>query len=135
MGDLESLDSQLLQAIGAIETLMARDTCDVATLSQLRYKTAQVIAARRPAIDALFNAAMAAGGERREAALALRSGNLDVRMQYSDHVGAWPIGRAARDLPGYLAAANQLSAAIRAQMDAERSALYPNLARALSSTP
>lgn len=133
MEDLLALDNRLVQAMDAIETLMAGDEWDFAALSRLRYQTARIVVERRPVVDALFSAALAAGGELSAAARSLRASNLNVRMQYSDYVSAWPIGRAAQDRAGFFAASQRLGILVRAQMEIERTSLYPALAKVVSS--
>jgi len=127
MENLHALDETLLQAIGAIEALLALPSCDVAELSRIRYRTARAVAARRRAMDELFNAAAAEGGARAEAVKALRAGNFEMRMFYSDHTIAWPTARAVAEWPAYVVASRKLASVIRQQVAVERAALYPEL--------
>lgn len=129
MGNLHELDSTLLQAIGAIEALLALPCCDVAALSRIRYQTARAVAARRRAMDLLFNGAMAEGGARAVAVQSIRAGNLEMRMFYTDHTIAWPTARAVAEWPAYVAASRRLAAVIRRQVEVERALLYPALPR------
>ncbi|WP_240610340.1 hypothetical protein [Sphingomonas pokkalii] len=124
---MHQLDMALLQAIGAIENLLALPSCELAALSWARYQTAKAVAARRRAIDHMVNAAMRDGGDQAEAARALRSGNLDMRMVYTDHVTAWPTARAIANWPDYVAASKRLAEMIRNQVQREREMLYPGL--------
>jgi hypothetical protein len=127
MESMHDLDMTLLQAIGAIENLLALPCCDVAELSRVRYQTARAVAARRRATDLLVNAAMIEGGARAEAARSLRGGNLDMRMFYTDHVSAWPTSRAIAEWPAYIVASRKLAGAIRKQVQIERDLLYPDV--------
>ncbi len=125
MGNLHEHDRTLLQAIAAIEALLALPCCDVADLSRLRYKTARAVAARRRAMDMLFNAAAAEGGAQAEAVQSLRAGNLAMRMFYTDHTIAWPTARAVAEWPTYVTASYKLADVIRRQVALERAQLYP----------
>ncbi|OAN60112.1 hypothetical protein A7X12_03265 [Sphingomonas sp. TDK1] len=127
MESMHEIDMTLLQAIGAIENLLALPSCDAACLSRARYQTARAVAARRRATDLLVNAALREGGASAEAARALRSSNLDMRMFYTDHTSAWPTARAIAEWPAYVAASRRLAAAIRKQVQAERDLLYPQV--------
>ncbi|MGN7999970.1 hypothetical protein [Sphingomonas sp. 22176] len=127
MGNLHKLDRTLLQAIGAIEALLAMPCCDVAELSRLRYQTARAVAARRRAMDLLFNAATAEGGARAAAVQAVRAGNLQMRMFYTDHTVAWPTTRAVAEWPDYVVASRKLAQVLRRQIEIERVQFYPAL--------
>lgn len=127
MENMHELDMTLLQAIGAIENLLAMPCCDVADLSRVRYQTARAVAARRRAIDLLVNAALIAGGAKAEVAKSLRGGNLDMRMFYTDHVSHWPTARAIAEWPAYVAASRKLADIIRTQVQIERELLYPDV--------
>lgn len=124
---MHELDMTLLQAIGAIENLLALPCVDVAALSRVRYQTARAVAARRRAIDLLVNAAMSEGGAKAEAARAVRGSNMDMRMFYTDHVSAWPTPRAIKQWPAYVAASRRLAEFIRNQVQRERDLLYPDV--------
>lgn len=123
--DMHDLDRALLQAMGAIEALLARPCCDVAELSRIRYQTARAVAARRRAVDLLVNAAAAQGGAQGEKITALRGGSLDMRMFYTDHISAWPTPRAIAEWPEYVTASRKLGDIIRRQVQIERALLYP----------
>ncbi len=127
MQNMHELDMTLLQAIGAIENLLARPCCDVAELSRIRYQTARAVAARRRAVDELVNAALQTGGARAEVVRSLRGGNLDMRMFYTDHVSAWPTPTAVANWPAYVAASRKLAEHIRRQVQVERDLLYPGM--------
>jgi hypothetical protein len=129
MGNLHELDRTLLQAIGAIEALLALPCCDVAELSRIRYQTARAVAARRRAMDMLFNGATAEGGPRAEAVQSIRAGNFEMRLFYTDHTIAWPTARAVAEWPAYVSASHKLAAVIRRQVEMERALLYPALPR------
>lgn len=124
---MHELDMALLQAIGAIENLLALPCCDVADLSRVRYQTARAVAARRRAIDMLVNAAAAEGGAKAEVAKSLRGGNLDMRMFYTDHTIAWSTSRAIAEWPAYVVASRKLAGIIRKQIEIERELLYPDV--------
>lgn len=127
MGNLHALDETLLQAIGAIEALLVLPCCDVADLSRIRYQTARAVAARRRAMDELFNAAATEGGARAAAVKAVRAGNFGMRMFYTDHTITWPTARAVVEWPAYVVASRKLASVIRQQVAVERAALYPEL--------
>ena len=129
MGNLHELDRTLLQAIGAIEALLALPCCDVAELSRIRYQTARAVAARRRAMDLLFNGGAAEGGARAEAVQSVRAGNFEMRMFYTDHIIAWPTARAVAEWPAYVAASRKLAEVIRRQVEVERALLYPEQPR------
>lgn len=124
---MHELDMTLLQAIGAIENLLALPSCALADLSRVRYQTARAVAARRQAVDRLVNAAMHDGGARAEVAQSLRSGSFEMRMLYTDHVSAWPTAKALQNWPAYVLASRKLAGVIRAQVQAERELLYPGM--------
>lgn len=130
---MHEIDMTLLQALGAIENLLALPCCDVADLSRVRYQTARAVAARRRAIDLLVNAAAAAGGAKAEVAKSLRGGNLDMRMFYTDHISAWPTPRAVAEWPAYVEASRTLAATIRKQVQIERELLYPDVPPVVSA--
>lgn len=132
MQELHEIDSTLLQAIGAVDALLALPSCDGAQLSRLRYQAARAVAARRRAMDLVFNGAMAEGGARAEAVQSVRAGNLEMRMFFTDHTIAWPTARAVAEWPAYVAASRKLAAAIRRQVEVERALLYPALSRAVA---
>lgn len=125
MGNLHELDRTLLQAIGAIEALLALPCCDIAELSRIRYQTARAVAARRRAMDLLFNGATAEGGARADAVQAVRAGNLEMRMFYTDHTVAWPTTRAVAEWPDYVVASRKLAQILRRQIEVERAQFYP----------
>ncbi len=124
---MHELDMTLLQAIGAIENLLAHSCCDIAELSRVRYQTARAVAARRRAVDLLVNAATAEGGAKADAAKSLRGGSLDMRMFYTDHISVWPTSRAVAEWPDYVIASRKLAEVIRTQVQIERDLLYPSV--------
>lgn len=124
---MHELDMALLQAIGAIENLLALPSCNLAELSRVRYQTARAVAARRQAVDLLVNAAKQQGGGRSDVVESLRSGSFEMRMFYTDHVSAWPTTKALENWPAYVAASRKLAGLIRAQVQAERELLYPGM--------
>ncbi|WP_313534873.1 hypothetical protein [Sphingomonas sp.] len=126
MENLHELDTTLLQAITAIEALLAMPCCDVAELSRTRYQTARAVAARRRAMDLLFNAATTEGGARAEPVQAVRAGNLEMRMFYTDHTVAWPTTRAVAQWPDYVVASRKLAQVLRRQIEVERAQFYPD---------
>jgi len=127
MQTMHELDTALLQAMEAIEVLLAFPNCDIAELSRLRYLASRAVAARRQAVDLLINAAMSAGGGKADGARALRGGSLDMRMFYTNHVRAWPPARAVAEWSAYVAASHTLAETIRKQIRIERDLLYPDV--------
>lgn len=125
MENIHELDGALLQAIAAIERLLALPCCNVAELSKVRYQASRAVAARRQAMDRIVNAAMQEGGARGEVVQKLRGGSFEVRMIYTDHVSAWPTSKAVANWPEYIAASRKLSESIRRQISVERELLYP----------
>ena len=124
---MHELDTALLQAMQAIETLLSRPCCNVAELSRVRYQAARAVAARRQAVDRLVNAALREGGARAEVVQKLRGGSFETRMVYTDHVSAWPTTRAVANWPEYVAVSKKLGESIRRQIEVERALLYPGM--------
>ncbi|UYY77983.1 hypothetical protein [Sphingomonas sp. R1] len=127
MENMHELDMALLQAIGAIENLLALPCCNLAELSRVRYQTARAVAARRQAVDQLVNAALQQGGARGEVVQSLRGSSFEMRMLYTDHISAWPTAKAVENWSTYVAASKKLGETIRRQVQVERDLLYPGM--------
>lgn len=128
MADLRTLHEELLAAIAEMEALTALPTCNEAELSRLRYRLSRVSGERRRLVELMCMtlAEKATGGEA-DRLRALRESTLDARGASNSHIGAWNLKQIAADWEGYCRASAKMRAIMRAQIAAEKAALYPRL--------
>ena len=131
MADLRTLHEELLAALAEMEALTARPTFDNAELSRLRYRLSRVSGERRKLVEQLcITLAGQAIGAQAERLRALRESNLEARGASNVHIGAWSLKQVTADWEGYCRASAKIRAIMRAQIAAEKAALYPRLAPA-----
>lgn len=131
MADLRTLHEELLAAIAEMEALTSQPSFDEAELSRIRYRLSRVSGERRRLVERLcVTLAERTTGFQAERIAALRESNRQARAASSAHVGAWSLKRVTADWPGYCRASAQMRAIMRAQIAAEKAALYPSLVAA-----
>lgn len=128
MSDLQTLHEQLLAMLEELKDLTAQPAPDEAALASLRYRLTRVSGARRRLVDSLcVELQLALPPGEAAAVRALREASIAAMTSSSDHIGTWSLRQLAKDWPGYCQASEQVRSAMRAQIDAEKTVLYPYL--------
>jgi transposase len=129
MADLRILHDELLAALAEMEALTARPTFDESEVSRLRYRLSRVSGERRRLVEQLcLSLAGHVTGAQAERLRAVHASSLDARTASNAHIGAWSIREIAADWEGYCRASAAMRAIMRAQIAAEKAALYPRVA-------
>lgn len=124
MADLPTLHRDLLTALDEIELLTSRPTLDALRLSRVRLYISKVNGERRNVVDALCEELeRQATGVIAEQLAALRQANIENRIEYTMHVGAWSPQKLAQDWAGYCRASVALARSIRQQIAIEQALL------------
>jgi hypothetical protein len=130
MADLPTLHRDLLAALDEIETLIAQPQVDRVRLSRVRLTISKLAGERRIEADRLCRdlsrSASSTAGLMLEA---LRVSNIEARLEYTRHVGAWSLVQAEKDWPGYCRDSVKLAARFRQQIAAEQALLYATHAK------
>ena len=134
MSDLQTLHEQLLAMLEELKELTAQPAPDEAALASLRYRLTRVSGARRRLVDSLcVELQLALPPGEAAAVRALREASIAAMTSSSDHIGTWSLRQLAKDWPGYCQASEHVRGAMRAQIDAEKTVLYPYLESGRSS--
>ena len=134
MSDLHTLHEQLLAMLEELRELTAQSAPDEAALASLRYRLTRISGARRRLVDSLcVELQLTLPASEAAAVRALREASIATMTSSSDHIGTWSLRQLAKDWPGYCRASQQIRQAMREQIDAERTILYPHLEPAQSS--
>ncbi|NIJ20139.1 hypothetical protein FHS95_001831 [Sphingomonas naasensis] len=129
MSDLQTLHGQLLGMLEELEDLTAQPMPDEAALASLRYRLTRTSGARRRLVDSLcVQLQLTLAPEEAAAVRALREASIAAMTSSSDHIGTWSLRQLAKDWPGYCRASQQVRGAMREQIEAERTILYPHIA-------
>ena len=124
MTDLPTLHRDLLAALDEIEMLIAQPELDTLRLSRVRLYISKVNGERRNKVDALCEEReRQAKGVIAEQLAALRQANIENRIEYTMHVGAWSPQKLAKDWAGYCRASMALVRSIRHQIAIEQALL------------
>ncbi|NYT39856.1 hypothetical protein HZY97_03740 [Sphingomonas sp. R-74633] len=124
MADLPTLHRDLLAALDEIEMLVSQPELDPLRLSRVRLYISKVNGERRNKVDALCDEReRRATGAVAEQFAALRQSNIENRIEYTMHVGAWSPQKLTQDWPGYCRASLALSRSIRHQIVIEQALL------------
>jgi len=128
MADLRVWHDELQAALAEMEALTARPGFDSAELSRVRYRLSRVSGERRKLVALLCDTLSEhATGFQAEQIAALRESNAQARAASTAHIGAWTLQQVTADWEGYCRASAQMRAIMRAQIAAEKAALYPRL--------
>ena len=128
MADLRILHDELLAALSEMESVTAQPNFNESELSRLRYRLSRVSGERRRLVEALCATLLPqATGSQADRLRAVRDGSLEARAASNAHIGSWSIREVAADWEGYCAASAKMRVIMRAQIAAERAALYPQL--------
>jgi hypothetical protein len=124
MADLATLHRDLLSALDEIEHLIAQPTLDNLRLSRVRLYISKVAGERRNKVDKLCRE-LTQGAAADYAAMieALRVSNIEARLEYTHHIGAWSLQRVAEDWPGYCVASTEIARRFRQQVALEQALL------------
>lgn len=134
MSDLQTLHAQLLEMLDELADLTAQAAPDEAALASLRYRLTRTSGARRRLVDSLcVELQLALPAAEAAAVRSLREASIGAMTSSSDHIGTWSLRQLAKDWPGYCRASAQVRSAMREQIEAERTILYPYLDAARSS--
>jgi hypothetical protein len=124
MADLPTLHRDLLAALDEIEMLIAQPVLDPLRLSRVRLYISKVNGERRNKVDALCDEReRQARGVIADQLAALRQANIENRIEYTMHVGAWSPQKLTQDWPGYCRASVALARSIRHQILIEQALL------------
>jgi len=128
MSELHDLHAQLLQMLNELEELTAQPAPDEAALAGLRYRLTRTSSARRRLIDAICTERKPTLSEAEAASLnALHESNTAAMTASSEHISTWSLREVVKNWPGYCQASLALRRSMRAQIEAEKAALYPLL--------
>lgn len=134
MSDLQALHAQILAMLDELAELTAQPTPDEAALANLRYRLTRTSGARRRLVDSLcVQLQLTLPAEEAAAVRALREASIGAMTSSSDHIGTWSLRQLAKDWPGYCRASEQVRSAMREQIEAERTILYPHIEAEQSS--
>jgi hypothetical protein len=128
MSELHDLHAQLLQMLDELEELTRRPAPDEAALASVRYRLTRTSSARRRLIDRLcaeYKPTLA--GDEAVALNALHETNTAAMTASSEHISIWSLREIVKNWPGYCQASSTMRRSMRAQIDAEKAALYPHL--------
>lgn len=124
MPGLSILHRDLLAALDEIEMLIAQPELDQLRLSRVRLYISKVNGERRNKVDQLCqDLERQATGVLAEQLAALRQANIEKRIEYTMHVGAWGPREVAADWPAYCRASVALARSIREQVAIEQALL------------
>lgn len=124
MADLATLHRDLLAALDEIELLVSQPELDPLRLSRVRLYISKVNGERRNRVDALCEEReRQATGAIAQQFAALRQSNIENRIEYTMHVGAWSPQKLKQDWPGYCRATQALARSIRQQIAIEQALL------------
>lgn len=126
MSDLPALHDALIATIAELAALTARDAPDEAPIASTRYKLTRLSTARRRAIEMLC-AALIPGLPPHDAEKLrrLQDDNTTQRGSSSRHIAEWAPRDIVKNWPGYRAASATMRAAMLAQIEREKTLLYP----------
>ena len=128
MSELHDLHAQLLQMLNELEELTAKPAPDEAALAGLRYRLTRTSSARRRLIDSICTERKPTLSEAEAASLnALHESNTAAMTASSEHISTWSLREVVKNWPGYCQASLALRRSMRAQIEAEKAALYPLL--------
>jgi hypothetical protein len=128
MSELHDLHVQLLQMLDELEELTGRPSPDEAALASVRYRLTRTSSARRRLIDALcieYKPRLRA--EELGALNALHDFNTAAMTASSEHISTWSLREVVKNWQGYCQASFAMRRSMRAQIEAEKAALYPHL--------
>jgi hypothetical protein len=128
MSELHDLHAQLLQMLDELEELTGRPSPDEAALASVRYRLTRTSSARRRVVDALCaECKRTVPREEAGALVALHDTNTAAMTASSEHIGTWSLREVVKNWPGYCQASSAMRRSMRAQIEAEKAALYPHL--------
>jgi hypothetical protein len=128
MSELHDLHAQLLQMLNELEELTAQPAPDEAALASLRYRLTRTSSARRKHVDLVCSELKPTLAGSDAAALdALHDSNTAAMTASSEHISTWSLREVVKNWPGYCQASQALRRSMRAQIEAEKAALYPHL--------
>jgi hypothetical protein len=128
MSELHDLHAQLLHMLDELEELTSLPAPDEAALASLRYRLTRTSGARRKLIDSVCAELKAGLSEHERAPLnALHERNTAAMTASSEHISTWSLRELVKNWPGYCHASLALRRLMRAQIEAEKAALYPHL--------
>ena len=134
MSDLQTLHEQLLAMLEELADLTTQPAPDEAALASLRYRLTRTSGARRRLVDSLcVELQLALPPAEASAVRGLREASIAAMTSSSDHIGTWSLRQLAKDWPGYCQASQHVREAMREQIEAEKTILYPHLESARSS--
>jgi hypothetical protein len=126
MSELHDLHAQLLQMLNELEELTAQPAPDEAALASLRYRLTRTSSARRKLIDAICTERKPGLSASDAAPLnALHESNTAAMTASSEHIGTWSLREIVKNWPGYCQTSLAVRRSMRAQIEAEKAALYP----------
>jgi hypothetical protein len=128
MSELETLHEELIETLGQLAELTAQPQPDEAALGTIRYRLSRTSGARRRLVNSLCTDLEPRVSPANATTLrALRENNMALFNQSTGHVGTWSLRDIVRDWNGYCSASLAMRRAMFAQIEAEKTALYPLL--------
>jgi len=125
MSELHDLHARLLEMLDELEALTGRAAPDEAALASVRYRLTRTSSARRRLVDALCaSLKRTVGGN---ALNALHDSNTAAMTASSEHISTWSLREIVKDWTGYCEASHTMRRSMRAQIDTEKTILYPHL--------
>lgn len=114
--------------LDALERLTAQPVPDEAALAGLRYQLTRTSGARRKLVDALcLELRMGLPTDETPPLDALHQANTAAMTASSEHIGTWSLREIVKNWSGYCQASQAMRKGMRAQIEAEKGALYPYL--------
>ena len=127
----EEAHAAVLHELAMLERITAEPTPDRADLAQTRLRLSRASARRVQLLDGHILPRLLETASPSEAGplVELRGALAAARARSSQHVVRWTLDAAVQDWPGYCRASAEMRAAMRAQIERERSVLGPLLRR------
>lgn len=127
--DLRRLHDGLVDAISALQVLLARQVVDRATLAQARLRLTKASGERLKFIETEIHPHLEQWVSPFDRAILeqLRNESFVLRGNSTRHVAAWSLDRIVENWTGYLRASAEMLTAMRRRVEREKTVLYPLL--------